>query len=282
MVFQYRENLEYLFKENFLRKAYRPSNPEKFAADSLKRKNRALKLLEKNKRENPNDLPAQKISSNLINLSYNIDSDKYARVLDSTTREMKVYSPADPNVYMIVTGGYLGVSVFGNHIVLFDPRPNFVIDPSQRSIFPGYEPIYSKTTKEELERYIYTTEYPANNIPVFPNFKVGEHVIDGAKYNPLYDKRNYRLNGQYRVDGVFSSSTMDEYSAGLIGSSLVDRQGQGKFILLTDVYNTGPQDVYGDGMIHKVVGSGLYFKAISDDVVEQNKANGIDETFAQV
>jgi hypothetical protein len=282
MLFQYRENLEYLFKENFLRRPYRPDNPEKFASDSLRRKERAISLLEKNQRVAPNDLPVQEVDSNLINLSYNIDNDKYERVLDATTREMKIYAPADPNLYMIVTGGFLGVSVFGNHIVLFDPRPNFVINPAERSIFPGYDPIYSKSTKQELLEYVYTAEYPANNIPVFPNFKVGNFVIDGAKYNPIYDKRNYRLNGSYRSDGVFNSDKMEEYSAGLIRSALVDRQGQGKFLLLTDVYNTGPQDLFQDGRIHKVIGSGLYFKSVTDDVLEQNKANGIDETFAQV
>jgi hypothetical protein len=282
MIFQYRENLEYLFKRNFLGSSYRPDDPDKFAEDSLKRRTRAIKLLAKNKRISPNDLPVQNASSNLINLSYNIDTDRYDRVLDNTTREMKIYSAADPNLYMIVTSGFLGVSVFGNNIVLFDPRPNFVINPEDRSIFPGYEPIYSKTTKDELLEYVYTAEYPANRIPVFPNFKVGEFVVDGAKYNPIYDKRNYRLNGSYRSDGVFACTKMEEYSSGLIRSAIVDRQGQGKFLLLTDVYNAGPQDVYCDGTIHKVIGSGLYFKSIGEDVVEQNKATGIDETFAKV
>ena len=282
MVFQYRENLEYLFKENYLLKGYRPDNPELFIEKGVDRRLRALKLLAKHKGTRPNELPVQEGSNNLISLSFSYDTKKFGRVIDEHTRELKVYTSSDSNVQMIINPGFLGVSPFGNNIVLYDPRPNFTINPSDRSLFPGYDPIYSKTTKQELLEHIYTTEYPSNNIPVFVNFKVGDFVIDGSKYNPMYDKRNYRLNGNYRPDGVFVSTPLSEYSHGLIKSAIIDRKGLGYFLLLTDAYNTGPQDVYYDGGTGKVIGSGLYFKKVTEDVVNANKDSGIDGIFAKV
>lgn len=278
MITQYRESLESIFKKKYNRDGIVLDDDEvvSYLNDSSIRKNNALKLLKKHKNANPNSLPVQDISSNLISISFNYDFAKYARIIDASTRELLVYNTSSPNTNIIVDKGYLGYKVFGGNIVIFDPRPNFVKKDGERSIFPTYNPIYSKTTKDDILEYIYTTEYPSDNIPPFPNFKIGEFVVDGAKYNPLFDKRNYRLNGSYNSNGDFVSMPLVDFSASFTESSILDRGGHGAFLLTSDIYNKGFQNVYGDEMVYKIKGSGFKFKKLTPELLDYNKTQGLN------
>jgi hypothetical protein len=282
MATHYRESLEKLFGRSFLKSPLKIDDPVKYIKDSLDRKNNAILKFERDRYQNPDNLPVQTVDSGLISLKYNYKTSSYESFMNQNTRELNIYQPSNPLYYMVVFDAFLGIRVFGNNVVVFDPRPNFVPKKGERAIYPGYDPIYSKTNYDDLVEYIYTTEYPSENIPTFPNFKIGECVVDGSKYNPMYDKRNFRLLGSYRDDGVFVASEMREYYPSLTNGSMIDRGGQGAYMLMTDVYNSGPQDVYGDGEIYKVIGSGLLFREIDPEVIQLNKTYGTEEVYTSI
>jgi hypothetical protein len=282
MAVHYRDNLEKLFGKNYNNIPLEISDSNLYIKESLDRKNKALLKLEKDMRQNPDSLPVQTVDGGLISLKYNYKTSAYVNIMNDITREINIFDPSKPLYYMVVFKGFLGVKVFGNNVVIFDPRPNFIPKIGERAIYPTYDPICSKTTYEDILQHIYTTEYSSENIPVFPNFKIGNYAIDGSKYNPMFDKRNFRLLGSYRDDGIFQASPMSDYFQSLTNGSMINRGGLGSFMLMTDNYNSGPQDIYGDGVLYKVIGSGLLFRKIDPEVISLNKEYGVDEVSATI
>jgi hypothetical protein len=186
-----------------------------------------LENLKYDKKQQPEELPVQHIDDNLILLDIPRNS-SYEKLFDG--EYLKVFNPLEPNYSLITQDGFLGVKAFGHNVIIFDPRPNVKRLTSQRPIFPGFDPIYQRKTKDEILEHIYTTVYPTENVPSFPNFRIGDYVVNGEIYNPLYDSRNYRMNGYYDVDRstseqeVFVTTPLSDISPRYaIGARLISR-----------------------------------------------------------
>ena len=157
------------------------------------------KVLDRDTRQNINDLPVETEGGDRILVDLARDT-KFNPLFESaTSNELKLGAPPQ-NTFLVVGEAFLGQSIFKYNFAVFDPRPNVTTKRGDRPIFPGFEPISSYSTKEDLLEYIYTTVYPTKDVPSFPNFIVNGHVIDGEVYNPLFDFRNYRLFGAYDLE----------------------------------------------------------------------------------
>lgn len=221
-------------------------------------------------------LPVYNVDSGVIRFDLPKDEDIYSSIFDA--EYLKIFDPLNAISFLIKEKGFLGSRAMGSNIVIFDPRPNIVISSDERSLFPGYDPIYSKITEEELLEFIYTTVYPSQSIPVFPNFRIGDFVVNGTMYNPLFDIRNYRLSGIYTNDtqslsysDMFISKDPVSYSTFTVGSvmkitSNSELLDDSYVIVKNDVFNSTPErTTLNNGLIQRVTSSGLKFESISEE-----------------
>jgi hypothetical protein len=240
----------------------------------------SLNRLESDKKQKPNSLPVQKVGSGLLILGQR--DDDYDLIF-TPSHELKMFDSLDPVSVLNKSTGFLGSSAFAQTFVWFDPRSNVVIAEEEKALYPGHDPIYSKTTKEELLEYIYSAVYPAIKIPVFPNFKVGNFIVNGSLYNPLFDIRNYRIPGIYASsqstlsDGdLFKTKDVFEYQKGIqVGLFLKISGGElsddSYVILEKDLLNTIPQKTtVTNGLVDSVTPSGLVFRPITEDLYNLN------------
>lgn len=236
-----------------------------------------IENLKYDRKQQPHDVAAQLVSSNLIKLDIPHDS-SYDAIFEDGTSYLKVNDPTKLKTVPVTTSGFLGVKAFKHNLVVFDPRPNVIRKPNQRPLFPGYDPIYQKRTLDEILQHIYTTVYPSDEIPAFPNFRIGDIAINGEIYNPLYDYRNYRLIGYYET----SSKANEETFISLPMSSINKNYNQGAMFningrtyrLITDVYTSGAviTSIFGN-TIQKVRPSKLRFQRIDQTLYDLNLGN---------
>lgn len=183
-----------------------------------------LAKLEEDKKKFPAFLPVQDIKSKRILTNFSINNVFSNYLNEDKTLKVQFVSGKYKSM-VITTDGFLGQLAFKHHFVIFDPAPVFdaeTLDVSNRPKYPGYFPIVYNRTIEELLEYIYTTEYPSDDIPSFPNFIIRnvlvngtltDVVINGELYNPMYDYRNYFLLGSYNNSTLKSSTDEELYVA---------------------------------------------------------------------
>jgi hypothetical protein len=240
-----------------------------------------MTLLETDKTQSPDLLPVQNVSSNLLLVEPKQDDDYYGKIFDANGIELKMFNPLDVNSLLIRFNSFLGSPAMGSTVVWFDPRPNIVITPEERALYPGYDPIYSKTTKQEILEHIYSTVYPTERVPVFPNFKIGDFVVNGALYNPMYDIRNYRMPGIYTTntfqqvtDGdLFRTKEVLETNGLRIGQylKLTDGETNDYVVIRRDTFNTIPyRTSISNGVINLVTPSGIRFEIVSEETYNLN------------
>ena len=277
---QYANNSQTLFGEDFTYAPLEYDTDEEFL--EVKRiinvaKEEALKKLKFDILQRPGELPAHNLSEEKVNLVMDFDEPRYELLIDRETKELKMTDPMNLIYVLVTTPAFLGAKYFAYTFVIFDPRPNIILDPGERPIFPGHDPIGFRTTKKEINEYIYTTIYPSPNIPVFPNFKIGDVAIDGAQYNPLFDIRCYRLVGGYIYLNKRSSENEIFESESLPISSIIVRSfvPDEAYITKRDPYNSSPIQVSTFGnRIQSVIGSGVKFSRLEDGHAAESIAEG--------
>jgi hypothetical protein len=235
-----------------------------------------LEKLKAEQRTNPLELPVQPISDNLLKLDLSRES--YESYFENNSSSyLKSSLVNNPNSFINTNEGFLTIKAFRHNVVIFDPRPEISFDVGKSNYFPTFEPIYNKKSLQELLEYIYTAVYPMDYVPPFPNFRVGDYVINGALYNPLYDYRNYRLDGFTRIynkDGrdekVFVSALLStkisNFSVGKIMSY------GGKYFQIKKDFNNiaAINTTIIDGEVMKVIPSGILFKEVSQVLFDLN------------
>jgi hypothetical protein len=130
---------------------------------------------------------------------------RYSNFFETDSRYLKVATNSFYNAFLNVDQAFLGSEAMMYNMISFDPRPNIIIAKDSRPLYPGYDPIYYKTKKEDILEHIYTTMYPTNKITEFPDFRIGDYIINGSLYNPMLDLRNYRLFGSYNKNSNFNT-----------------------------------------------------------------------------
>jgi hypothetical protein len=272
--------LEDTFKEDFTFKGVdlvSDSELVTFEDDLDRIRNINLDALEADRKRDFRDLPAQLIENDLIMLNIPFD-ERYDRLFEDGTRYLRKTVMGDLTTILVPEDGFLGVSAFKHNFVVFDPRPYITTQEGERPIFPGYDPIYNKKTYEEILEHIYTTVYPTNRVPAFPNFRIGDIAINGEIYNPMYDYRNFRLFGSY--DFTNKNSSQDIFISEPL-TSLDSRFILGRYIKLGSEYYRISRDVHNSGakntstfgeVIQKVLPVSTKFEKVSKTVFDLNSA----------
>jgi len=272
--------LEQSFKEDFTFKGIElASNSELFTylddIDRIRKIN--LDALDADKKRDYRSLPVQPISNNTIMLNIPFDG-KFNRLFENGTRYLRKTVMGDLTTLLIPHSGFLGVSAFKHNFVVFDPRPYVTTKEGERPLFPGYEPICSKKTYDEILEHVYSTVYPKNKVPAFPNFRIGDFAINGEIYNPLYDYRNFRLFGVY--DFANKNSKYDLFISEPL-TSLDSRFVLGRYVKIgsnyykisTDYHNSGAKNtsVVGE-VIQKVKPVNTKFEKVSKTLYDLNSS----------
>jgi hypothetical protein len=177
---------------------------------------------------------AQKINDSLFILSEEVYQSTFARYFSSAEAwayYLKTRLEGEGSVrFVIPYGGFLGVKAFGYSVIDFEPRLPVTPSTTSLPIFPGYKPIGNLQSLEEVIEYIRTAKvFNTFKIPLFPSFIVdtvqdGPVVVNGNLYNPLFDRRNYRLEGSYQTingESVLIPNSLSEYSIGMTVDSLI-------------------------------------------------------------
>jgi len=276
--------LQFLYNDDFTYKGIDLSLQSKlldYLENIAAAKKKGLLYLQNDKKANPKLLPAQLVSDYLINLGIPYDAyyDSFFEV--GGTRLLTENDPSNLKSLIIVTDGFLGSTAFKHNFAIFDPRPNVTPGRDERPMFPGYDPIYNKRTKEEILEHIYTTIYPSNNIPVFPNFRIGDVAVNGELYNPLFDIRNYRLNGIFDFENnrnnveTFKCSAMSAVNGYFVQGMYLEWNGK-YYRIEQDLHTLGANyvSIY-KNTYQKVKPTGTIFKAVSQDIYDANAANQI-------
>ena len=190
-------------------------------------------ILKRDKRQDINKLPVEEVGGERILSSIDRNT-VFDAFFESASSEILKSGATENNAFLITGEAFLGQSIFRYNAVAFDANPATVVERGARPIFPGHDPIYGYSTKDDLLDYIYTTIYPKKTIPSFPNFVVNGFIIDGEVYNPLYDFRNYRLFGDYKLQDnrVKGYDLFDSKSVGLV----VQGMNRGKFFKYGENY----------------------------------------------
>jgi len=240
-------------------------------------KQKGLLKLEHDRVRSVTDLPVQLITNNILKLDFPRTSEE--NIYFDTTNTNELYSSKDGARTIVNTNeGFLGIKAFRHNLIAFDPRPPVTFSEETNPYFPTFNPIYNQKSFDDLLEYIYTAIYPSDNIPVFPNFTVGNFVIDGAKYNPLYDFRNFRTFGFYQSfnddainEKLFLSDPMSLYVPSIRVGRMVNI-GDDHYQVKRDFNNTGPifTNITSDGTIQKVKPSGIIFKRVSEELYDLN------------
>jgi hypothetical protein len=272
--------LETAFKEDFTYKGIDLVSDSELIVfnDDLDRiRNINLKALEEDRRRDYRDLPAQPISNNLIMLNIPFD-ERYNRLFEDGTRYLRKTVMGDLTSMIIPEDGFLGVSAFKHNFVVFDPRPYVTIVEGERPIFPGYDPIYNKKTYEEILEHIYTTVYPTNRVPAFPNFRIGDIAVNGEIYNPMYDYRNFRLFGSYDFadkktgEDLFVSEPLTSLDSRFVLGRFV-KLGSKYYRITRDVHNSGAKNTSTFGeVVQKVLPVSTKFEEVSKTTYDFNSA----------
>lgn len=191
-----------------------------------------LKYLERDLKYNKNNLPVQNFEDNLILLDIPLPS-RYISLFEPDSTFLKLSTTKNYSAILILDEAFLGSSAFKYNFAIFDPRPNITIKQGDRPLYPGYDPIYYRTKKEDILKYIYTTSYPTKLVPAFPNFRIGDYVVNGALYNPMLDIRNYRMFGRYDLTNntkpydIFKTTDLSLYEQNFV---------RGRYFKLGDLY----------------------------------------------
>ena len=191
------------------------------------------------------------VSDNKILFDVAYDPERYSkyfspidnRILKTTTQT--AISGEIYNYIVVTTETFLGQETLGYQVVLFDPH--LVSDPVEGALpkYPGYDPIGNKTGIEEITAYINAgnVHYSNPNYTAFPNFKIGDVAIDGSKYNPLLDYRNYRVLGEYNTyfgTTIFQTTSLDDFN--LTQNSVFELENGERFKVVNDGTNVGNID----------------------------------------
>lgn len=237
-------------------------------------RNISINTLNADKKILGKSLPVQRVDDNLIMLNIPFSSG-YDTYFDSNKQELRMNVNDNMNTLIITTEGFLGVSAFKHNFVIFDPRPNVITAENERPLFPGYDPIYNKTSYEEILEHVYTTVYPSKKVPAFPNFRIGDFVINGEVYNPLFDYRNFRLFGKYdfgknnNYDLFVSEPLTSLDSRFIIGRTI--NIGDKYYKISTDKHNSGAKNVsILGGVTQKVKPVNTMFERISKTTYDLN------------
>jgi hypothetical protein len=237
-----------------------------------------LTRLKYDKLSKPNDLPAQPVSSNLIRLDLVRNSSFDIYFENSNSPYLYVSNGANTKSFINPNDGYLSILAFRHNLLSFDPNPGMNFSLEQNYFFPTFDPIGNKKSLQEILEYIYTAIYPIDNVPVFPNFRVGDVVINGSLYNPLYDYRNFRTFGVYQVfknntinESVFISNPVSMYIQGLRIGKIV-KNADKYYQVKRDFNNTSPifTSISSSGVIQKVIPSGIIFKRVTQELFDLN------------
>lgn len=208
-------------------------------------------------------------TDNKISLNVDYDTERYSKYFSpvddrllKTTAQTSI--SGDVLNHIVVTDEeFLGQENFGFQVLLFDPH--LVSDPSPLDLplYPSFDPIGNKNSLEEVREYIKSGNvfYTNENFIPFPNFKVGDVTIDGTKYNPLLDYRNYRVVGTYNTyfgTTTFTPSDLDTYK--LSQNTAFELTNGNLYKVVNDGSNVGVVD-YGsiNGIDIKIQKSGRKF-----------------------
>lgn len=213
-------------------------------------------------------------SDNKISLNVDYDSDRFSKYFSpsddrvlKTTYEVAI-SGEQYNRFLVTDDSFLGQDVFGYQVVLFDPF--LTVDPieGELPLFPNYNPIGNLDTLDSIREYINSGDvhYTNENFIPFPNFKIGSVTIDGSRYNPLLDYRNYRVEGNYNTyfgETTFTPNDLDVYK--LTQNSVFETIIGDRFKVVNDGSNTGLIDKGNiAGIDVKVYKSGRRFVLVTD------------------
>ena len=213
-------------------------------------------------------------SENKISLNVPYDIDRYGRYFNpnddrilKTTAEVSI-SGYQFNDFIVTEEKFLGQEIFGYQVVRFDPF--LVSNPieGELPLFPDFDPIGNYTTIDSIKNYINNGDvyYTNENFIPFPNFRIGNVTIDGSRYNPLLDFRNYRVVGSYYTyfgDTSFTPLELDIYK--LTQNSVFELTNGERYKVVNDGSNTGLVDKGVIASINvKAYRSGRKFVPITD------------------
>lgn len=190
-------------------------------------------------------------TDNNLSLNVDYDYDRYTRYFSpSNDRKLKTTGEVSLNGnqfnrFLITDESFLGQELFGYQVVLFDPF--LLVSPVEGvlPLFPDYDPIGNQTTLEGIIEYINRGDvyYTNENFIPFPNFTIGNFTIDGSKYNPLLDYRNYRIEGTYNTyfgKTTFKPTELDIFK--LSQNSVFEMTSGSRHKVVNDGSNTGLVD----------------------------------------
>lgn len=240
-------------------------------------KKKGLLKLEHDRVRNINDLPVQLLANNVLRLDFPRNS-IFENYFASTSSDV-LYSSNGSLAKTRINPhpGFLSIKAFRHNLIAFDPNPGIVFTEETNPFFPTFNPIYNQKSFDQLLEYIYTAIYPTNIVPLFPNFRVGDFVINGALYNPLYDLRNYRTFGFYQSfvndnnQQLFISDPISLYLPQIKIGRFINI-GDNYYQVKRDLNNTGTifTNITSDGVVQKVKPSGIIFKPITESLYNLN------------
>jgi hypothetical protein len=238
--------------------------------------------------EDRDALPASLVSDNKIILDAAYDEERFGfAMLSGGDGALRQYSNTADISFLVTDDQFLGRTVFGNNIVIVELNPSYDISDTSLPIFPGFDPIGAQEGLDEILDYIYSVVYPPGvDVPVFPNFKVGDVAIDGTRYNPLFDIRNYRMLGTYSsktditgevTELVFNTNSLETWSSNFVaGNQIYNELADQYYRLKVDPYTISPT-LYTriNGIDYSIAGSGLKFIEEDSTLWDLNDAIGV-------
>ena len=208
----------------------------------------------------------------LFNVDYDLERfSKYFSTVDNrllkTTTQVAL-SGEQYNYIVTTDDTFLGQETLGYQVALFDPF--LVTDPVEGDLpkYPNYDPIGNKSGVDEITEYINAgnVHYTNPNFVAFPHFKIGNVAVDGSKYNPLLDYRNYRVVGEYNTyfgTTTFQTVSLDDYN--LTQNSAFETVNGERYKVVNDGTNVGSIDMgVIEGIEVEVSRSGIRFVPITD------------------